>query len=202
VLKTWQWGVLIALTVAAVGAIVYTRAAPKELLLNGSGIEAKPDVQEVELMDLDGETVRLGDWSGDLKLIFFGYANCPDVCPLTMAKLAGVYEDLGAPEDLQVVMVTVDPERDTPDLLDKYVKRFHSEFVGLTGTPAQIASASARFFVASIGSEQNPDGSVSHSSHVTLVDRQGRMRLIYNQDKVGKPLKEDLEKILAQRGAW
>jgi protein SCO1/2 len=201
-LKGWQWALLIVLTAAAVGGIIYTRAAPKELVLHGSAIDAKPDVRDVELMGVDGETLRLGDRAGELQLLFFGYANCPDVCPLTMAKLAGVYEDLGAPDDLQVLMVTVDPERDTPELLDRYVKRFHNEFVGLTGAPSQIATASARFFVASIGSDQNPDGSVSHSSHVTLVDRQGRMRLIYNQDKLGKPLKEDLEKLLAQRDGW
>jgi protein SCO1/2 len=201
-LKGWQWGLLLVLAAVAVGGIIYSFAAPKELLLNGSEIEARPDVRDVELTGVDGEIVRLGDWSGELQLLFFGYANCPDVCPLTMAKLAGVYEDLGAPDDLQVVMVTVDPERDTPDLLDQYVRRFHSEFVGLTGPPGQIAAASSRFFVASIGSDRNQDGRVSHSSHVTLVDRQGRMRLIYNQDKVGKPLTEDLEMLLAQRGGW
>jgi protein SCO1/2 len=201
-LKGRQWGLLVALAAVAVGGIIYSFAASKELDPNGSEIEARPEVSDVALVAVDGDDVRLADWSGEVQLIFFGYANCPDVCPLTMAKLAGVYEDLDAPDDLQVVMVTVDPERDAPDLLDQYVKRFHGDFVGLTGTPAQIAAASSRFFVASIGSDRNPDGRVSHSSHVTLVDREGRMRLIYNQDKIGDPLKQDLLKLLAQRGAW
>ncbi|MEX2541401.1 MAG: SCO family protein [Trueperaceae bacterium] len=190
-------GVLALIAIAAVTA--YTVAGRDRLKLNGTAIDNPPGVQDVTLLGTDGETVQLGRWEGDLLLVFFGYAHCPDVCPLTMARLARTYEELGEPEDLQVLMVTVDPDRDTPEQLEKYVQRFHPDFVGLTGTPAMIADASARFYVASIGADTNPGGSVSHSSHVTLVDREGRMRLIYNQDKIGDLLKEDLGTLLAQQ---
>ena len=190
-------GILLLLTAAGVTA--YTVASQKRLELNGTAVDNPPNVQDVALRSTNGETVRLEKWQGKVALVFFGYANCPDVCPLTMAQLAGTYEELGEPQDLQVIMVTVDPERDTPAQLENYVEAFHPDFVGLTGTPAMIADASARFYAAA---RKVPDGRVSHSSHVTLVDREGNMRLIYNQDKIGNLLKEDLTKLLAQGGAW
>ena len=189
----------ILLLLIAAGVTAYTVAGQKRLELNGTAVENPPNIQDVTLRATNGETVQLGKWQGKLALVFFGYANCPDVCPLTMAQLARTYEELGEPQDLQVLMVTVDPERDTPGKLETYVERFHPDFVGLTGTPAMIAEASARFYA---GARKVPDGRVSHSSHVTLVDREGNMRLIYNQDKIGKPLNEDLTKLLAQSGAW
>src|SRR5690606_41484390 len=84
-----------------------------------------------------------GDLEGDGALVFFGFTRCPDVCPLTMAQLSSAYGAVGEPEDLKVVMVTVDPEHDTPEVVGAYVERFHPAFVGLTGTN-QIGRASCR----------------------------------------------------------
>lgn len=201
-MKRWLLPVLAASLVLGLGFIVYTLAAPKKLKLHGAVIENSVNVQDTTLIGGGGKTHRLADWQGKLVLVFFGYANCPDVCPLTMAKLARIYEDLGAPEDLQVIMVTVDPERDTAEQISNYAKGFNPDFIGLTGTPDMIAQASARFFVASVGADKNPDGSVAHSSHVTLLDRQGMMRLIYTQDNFDGMLKEDLGTLLAHRGSW
>ena len=190
-------GILVLLIAAGVTA--YTVAGQKRLELNGTAVENPPNMQDVTLRATTGQTVQLEKWQGKLTIVFFGYANCPDVCPLTMAQLAQIYEELGEPQDLQVLMVTVDPERDLPAKLENYVERFHPDFIGLTGTPTMIADASARFYA---GARKVPDGRVSHSSHVTLVDRKGNMRLIYTQDKIGAPLKEDLDKLLAQSGPW
>lgn len=191
--------------VLALGLGIYTLAAPKKLELHGTKIENPTDVGDTTLIGRDGETHRLADWQGKLVLVFFGYANCPDVCPLTMAKLARTYEALGSPEDLQVIMVTVDPERDTAEQISNYAKGFNADFVGLTGSPEAIAQASARFYVGAkriVGAEGIADGTVAHSSHVTLVDRTGRMRLIYTQDKLNGMLQEDLESLLAHKGSW
>ena len=188
----------ILLLLIAAGVTAYTVGNQKRLELNGTAIDDPPNVQDVTLRATTGETVRLEKWQGELSLVFFGYANCPDVCPLTMAQLARTYRELGEPEDLQVIMVTVDPERDNPVQLEAYVERFHPDFIGLTGTPAMIADSSARFYA---GARKVPDGRVSHSSHVTLVDREGNMRLIYNQDKIGDPLKEDLTKLWTSPGS-
>lgn len=193
-------GVLMVLALATVAALSATRMSGQRL--NGTEIKSLPNVQDVTLTATGGATVRLSEWRGDVVLVFFGYANCPDVCPLTMARLAQIYRKLGEPKELQVVMVTVDPERDRPELLERYVQRFHPDFVGLTGTQSMIATASSRFYVGSIGADANPDGRVSHSSHVTLVDPRGRMRLIYNQDKIGDALRQDLTRLLAEGNGW
>lgn len=198
-MKRLSWVALAALSVFVLGGVVLVLARPSEIELGGTSIDDPPSVRDVTLVSTTGENVQLGDWRGEMVLVFFGYANCPDVCPLTMAKLASTYRDLGEPENLQVIMVTVDPERDTPELLQNYVENFHPDFVGLTGTPQQIADASARFYATAV---ERAEGEVAHSSHVTLVDPKGQMRVIYNQDKVESVLQEDLETLLARDGAW
>lgn len=198
-LRHFFWITLAVLTVTVLAGGVILLARPDTPELHGTSLSDPPSVRDVTLASTTGEAVQLGDWQGDMMLVFFGYANCPDVCPLTMASLAGAYRDLGEPESLQVIMVTVDPERDTPEVLQNYVENFHPDFTGLTGTPQQIADASARFYAMSL---QQPDGQVSHNSHVTLVDPKGRMRVVYNQDKLDGLLREDLEMLLARNGAW
>lgn len=193
------WIALAVLVVALLAGTALLLARPDGPELHGTSLDDPPSVRDVTLASTAGEAVQLGDWQGDMTLVFFGYANCPDVCPLTMAKLAGAYRDLGEPEDVQVIMVTVDPERDTPEVLRQYVENFHPDFVGLTGTPQQIADASARFYATSL---QQPEGQISHNSHVTLVDPKGRMRVVYNQDKLDGLLQKDLEMLLARNGAW
>ncbi len=161
----------------------------------GTMIENPTPVDGAELVRGDGKTVTFpGTWQGKTLLVFFGYANCPDVCPLTMAELAKIYRDLGEPEDVQVVMVTVDPSRDTPERIQQYVKGFHPGFVGLSGDPEAIAKAASAFYATSVA---QADGRVAHNSHVTLVDHQGQMRLIYNQDNVPK-ITEDLRYVLSK----
>lgn len=164
----------------------------------GTMIENPTPVDSVELVRAGGKTVTFPDaWQGKTLLVFFGYANCPDVCPLTMAELASVHRELGEPQDLQVVMVTVDPSRDTPERLEQYVKTFHPNFVGLSGEPEAITKAASAFYATSVA---QGDGMVAHNSHVTLVDRQGQTRLVYNQDNVPK-ITEDLQYILS-RDRW
>ncbi len=164
----------------------------------GTMIENPTPVDGVELVRAGGKTVTFPDaWQGKTLLVFFGYANCPDVCPLTMAELASVHRELGEPQDLQVVTVTVDPSRDTSERIEQYVEGFHPDFVGLSGEPEAITKAASAFYATSVAQD---DGMVAHNSHVTLVDRQGQMRLVYNQDNVPK-ITEDLQYILS-RDRW
>lgn len=203
--KRWLLSALAAFLVLALGLGIYTLAAPERLELQGTKVESSTDVSDITLIGRDGETHQLADWQGKLVLVFFGYANCPDVCPLTMAKLARTYEDLGSPEDVQVIMVTVDPERDTAEQVSNYAAGFNPDFVGLTGSPEAIAQASSLFYVGArriTGADEFADGTVSHSSHVTLLDRSGKMRVIYTQDKLNGMLQEDLESLLAHKGSW
>src|SRR5680860_43981 len=94
-------GILLLLTAAGVTA--YTVGGQERLQLNGTAVDNQPNVQDVTLRATNDETVRLEMWQGKFALVFFGYANCPDVCPLTMAQLARTYEELGEPQDLQVL---------------------------------------------------------------------------------------------------
>lgn len=186
---------LVALVVGGYG-IYHAVAMSSQYEFAGTVVEQPHMVDSFELFRAGGEAVRFPDaWRGEALLVFFGYANCPDVCPLTMSELAKVYRDLDEPGDLQIVMVTVDPSRDTPERLQQYVENFHPSFVGLSGSATATVKASAAFYATSVA--QN-DGTVSHNSHVTLLDREGKMRVIYTQDNVPK-MTEDLRYVLAQQ---
>jgi protein SCO1/2 len=123
----------------------------------------------------------LNKWS----FVFFGYTHCPDVCPITLAVLKQVYEDLqqtGSAADVQVVFVTVDPERDTPEQLHDYVTYFNSDFTGVGGTPGQIAQLTGDIGIVSIRGEENTPGNylVDHTASVLLLDPEGRLISIYS----------------------
>ena len=184
---------ILAACVAAFSFYQLSRASSTELY--GTIVDSKPVVGEIELTNGDGERVKLSDYQGDVLLVFFGFTNCPDVCPMTMARLAKMYEDLGEPEDVQVAMITVDPAHDTPEVLESYVSAFHPDFAALSGSQEDIANAAKTFFIGYRGIE---DKQFIHTDTVAVLDREGRMRLVYGQDKV-KHIEDDLETVLAQR---
>jgi protein SCO1/2 len=197
--RPWLWLLPLVLVVPLLGWGIYAATAPTKLELGGNIIEKPNNMQDITLLSTDGEPYSLRSLEGKLVLVFLGYANCPDICPLTMANLARIYEDLGSPEDLQVIMITVDPERDTPEQINNYATSFNPSFIGLTGSPEAIAETATRFFAGST----NVEGDfIAHSSHVTLLDRQGNMRAIYTQDKIRDFLQDDLETLLAHKGTW
>ncbi|MEX2540235.1 MAG: SCO family protein [Trueperaceae bacterium] len=184
---------LAALGLAAYSLGVLARGVPE---LHGTELDQPPSVGDVRLQAGQGNSVRLADYAGRYLVVFFGYTNCPDVCPLTMARLGSAFRALGEPEDLQVVMVTVDPERDTPDVIDAYARRFHPAFDGLGGTREQVDAAAGRFF---IGHRDPGDGNVIHGSQVLLVDPDSRLWRVYN-DESQLYLEDDLRKLLGSAG--
>jgi protein SCO1/2 len=181
---------LLALGVAAYSLGVLARGAAE---LHGTELEQPPAVGDVDLVGGSGERVSLAEYGGRYLLVFFGYTNCPDVCPLTMARLGSTYRALGEPEGLQVVMVTVDPERDSPATVDAFAKRFHPDFDGLGGADEQIADAAERFY---IGYRDDGQGETIHGSQVLLVDRQSRLWRVYN-DENQLYLEADLRSLLS-----
>lgn len=180
--------ILAALTVAAY--VLFMQSRTRATTFYGTALEPPVKVGTFALDSVDGRKT-LGDWRGKHLLVFFGFTNCPDVCPLTMGRLADVYRELGEPEDVQVVMISVDPVTDTPERVSRYVRNYHPSFVGLTGSTSDIAVAARTFFV---GYQQLEEG-VGHTDSVALLDPQGRMRFVYSQDKVLR-LRDDLERIL------
>lgn len=168
---------VVVLTAAGVLFFVLRPAEP----VAGTELNNPVLVSGLDLVDHRGQVVDLADdFRGQVTLVFFGYTRCPDVCPLTMARLAQAYNKLERPDGLSVAMVTVDPGYDTPEVLADYVGRFHPDFVGLTGSNNQVAEAAKAFFVGFAGEAP----SLAHTDMVVVLDRDGNMRYMYGQEAV------------------
>ena len=131
---------------------------------------------EFELVDQSGRPIRDEDLRGKWQLVFFGFTACPDICPTTLSNITAVLEELGpeATRDLQPLLVTVDPERDTPPVLKDYVVPFDPRILALTGTPEQVAAALRGFRVyASKRPLEGGDYTMDHSAFIYLMDPQG-----------------------------
>ncbi len=158
--------------------------------------------KDFALTDHNGKTRTLADFRGKAVVMFFGYVRCPDVCPTTLAELKAAKDQLG--EDgkrLQVLFVTVDPERDTRDLLAKYVPAFDPSFLGLYGDAAATARVAKEFKVFYQKAPGKTPGSytVDHTAGSYVFDPQGRLRLFVRQGNVPN-LVADLKTLLDARG--
>ena len=146
-----------------------------------------------------GKPTSLEDFRGKLVLLFFGFTHCPDVCPTTLLKAAQVRKQLGADGDkMQVLFVTVDPERDTPEVLAKYVPAFDPSFIGLRGDTEQTNKA-AREFKVFFQKVPNRDGSsynVDHTAASYILDTEGRLRLFVRHTQPVEEIVADLQQLL------
>jgi len=153
--------------------------------------------KSLELADTGGKVRRLEDFRGKAVVLFFGFTHCPDVCPTTLADLAGVMKTLGPEADrVQVLFVTVDPERDTPADLDKYVKAFDARFIALRGDIAATQRVAKDFKIYFEKRRQGDTYTVDHSAQSYVVDPQGRLRLLVRHDRLAADLPDDLRTIL------
>ena len=140
-----------------------------------------PDLK-FSLPGAGGKTVSSDDLKGKTVLLFFGYASCPDICPTTMAQLTAVLQNLGdKARDVRIVFVSVDPHRDTPDILQAYVDAFNKNAMGVTGDEKQIADLARRYRVAYQIEKPKPGDDaeiydVTHSRGVYIFDNKGRAR--------------------------
>lgn len=170
-------------------------AAPK---FHATDITGAQFARDFELTDHNGQTRKLADFRGKLVVLFFGYTHCPDVCPTTLADLASAMRSLGPDADqVQVVFVTLDPERDTPGLLKQYVPAFHPAFLGLIPTAEQLKGLAAEYKVVyqkNAGSQA--DYLLDHSAHTYVYDRQGRLRLLLAYGTPAKLITQDLKALL------
>ena len=148
---------------------------------------------DFRLTDVDGHGRTLADYHGRVVVLFFGFVRCPDACPAALYKLALVMKDLGAERTrVQVLFVTLDPQRDTPDVLRGYVRGFDPSFVALTGTVADVDAAAQRFFVQYARVRQGADYTIDHSAGLAVVDAGGRLRLLARGDASVPDLVHDL----------
>ena len=154
----------------------------------------------LSLQDPDGKRRTLADFKGKVTVVFFGYTQCPDVCPTTMAELAQVKKSLGADgERIQGVFVTVDPERDTPELLKAYMASFDPSFVALRGTPDQTAAMAKEFkvFYAKVPGKAEGTYTMDHTAGSYVFDAAGKVRLFVRYGSGAEALATDLRALLA-----
>lgn len=156
------------------------------------------------LVDERGETVEADRYRGDVALLFFGYTHCPDVCPATLARLAGQLRQLpdAARDDIRVLFVSVDPARDDPERLSAYTDAFGPAIVGLTGSREQLDALTRRYRVTYGYGEQDAAGgyAVSHPSGVFAFDRDGEARLLIRDGDAPEAVRHDLERLLTEEG--
>ena len=179
---------------------LYLARSERELLteLREIGVTVYPQpiqLSEFELTDQFGNPFTEENLSGYWSILFLGYTNCPDICPLTMAELKQFYQRLDDPEikdDLRIVLVSVDAERDTPETMANYVNSFNREFIGLSGDYDSISKLASQVFVAHSVAGKMPDHSehaddadagnlIEHSSHLTIFNEAGQLQAIVRQ---------------------
>lgn len=157
---------------------------------------------DIRLTDHAGKPRSLSDFRGKVIAVFFGFTHCPDVCPTTLADLRTVMSNLGPEADrLQVLFVSVDPKRDTPEVLSKYVPSFHPSFLGLTGTPESVSKVASDFkiFVRVQPGKTPETYTVDHSAGMLVFDPQGRLRLFVNHGMAPEPMSQDFKRLLKEK---
>lgn len=178
---------------------VLAACAPAPTDFHSNDISSARYGRDWRLTDHHGQTRQLEDFRGKVVAMFFGYTQCPDVCPLSLAEMSAVMELLGADsERVQVLFVTVDPERDTPELLAEYMPAFDERFLGLYGSVDEIARVAQEFrvFYRKSGDLQG-HYTVDHSAGTYLFDPQGRLRLYARYGLDAASIAADIRSLLA-----
>ena len=195
-----------ALRALAAAALVSTTT----FVLTACKDESKPKFQGVDvtgadyakdipLKDVNGQQRSLKDFAGKVVAVFFGYTQCPDVCPTTLQEFVEVKQALGADgSKLQPVFISLDPERDTPQVLKAYLANFDESFVGLTGTPEELAAVAKDFkiFFKKVPGKTEGTYTLDHSAGTYLFDTQGRLRVYERYGAGPQLLAQDVKALL------
>lgn len=171
---------------------------PKASFVN-TDITGLDYTQHFQLTDHTGKARTMADYQGKVVLVFFGFAQCPDVCPTTLAEMVELKKQLGADGDkLQVLFVTVDPERDTQEVLADFVPAFDPSFVALRGNAEQTAQVAKDFkiFVQKVASKDGQSYTIDHTAGSYLFDPQGKLRLFVRHGRQ-EALLGDIRQLIA-----
>jgi protein SCO1/2 len=191
-------GLISFLLIAAVAAGVFLFSKP-DTFRGTTYAEPYPLASEIELRREDGTQFRLSEMRGKVVMLFFGYTSCPDVCPTTMAELKQALEKVGPKADqVQVLYVTVDPERDTPQRVQEYVNHFNPKFIGLSGSESELAKVWNDYgvFREIVEGTSAAGYLVNHTARVTMIDQQGNLRVSFPFDTPVENIVHDLELLL------
>ena len=200
--KPWQRRLAAGLAVALLGVafawfFVLPRLRPH--IFSGTIIQSTQKAPRLELNAAGGETVRMTDYEGQVVVVYFGYTFCPDICPATLSKLADAVEMLDdRADEVQVMMVSIDPLRDTPEMLAEYVTYFHPDFIGVTGdrqTVNRVATLYGVYYEANDGTVET-GYTIDHTTTVMLVDKEGFLKLVLPFEGTAEQIAADIEYFL------
>ncbi|NNJ09190.1 SCO family protein [Chloroflexales bacterium ZM16-3] len=170
----------------------------------GTEITPPKDLTDFTLPSSEGgKPLSLSDLRGKPVLVYFGYTFCPDVCPTTMAEFIRIKQDLGDQADqLAVLMVSVDPERDTPEVMQRYLKAFDPSFIGMSGDDATLRKIGGEYGL--YYERHKVEGSaaaylVDHSAAAYLIDKQGRLRMVYGYGTPHTVIAPDVQRLIAEQ---
>ncbi|HEX6925817.1 MAG TPA: SCO family protein [Longimicrobiaceae bacterium] len=187
--------VAVALLLAlAIAAATLVAGSPS---FHATTYEPPAPARDFTLTDHTGGTTSLSDLRGKPVLLFFGYTHCPDVCPMTLSLLRDALRQAGAgPEEVSVLLVTVDPARDTPEILARYVERYAPYLTGLTGSEAEIQQLLSAYGIHAEGGHEGHSGLLTHTSAVFGIDRDGMIRVLLRPEAPRDEFLADVKTLL------
>ena len=194
-----RFSISVAVSALAFSVLSLTGCTDPKVAFKGVDITGADYAKELKLSDQNGQVRKIKDFSGKLVVVFFGYTQCPDVCPTTMQELAEVKRLLGSDGDkLQAVFVTVDPERDTTPLLKAYVENFDASFVALRPTPEQLPVIAKDFkiYYKRVEGKTPTSYTMDHSAGSYTFDAQGKVRLFNRYGMGAEALAHDFKLLL------
>jgi protein SCO1/2 len=167
---------------------------------HGTVIQSPEPSYDFTLTSVDGD-VSLSDFRGKIVLIYFGYTFCPDICPGTLGNVAQALRNMGTQaDDVQLIMVSLDPERDTPEKLAEYMGHFHPSFIGVTGSKEKLDEVAALYGIF----YQKAEGSdatgylIDHTATLMVLDREGYLKLVFPFGVTAEEIADDLKYMIRQ----
>ncbi|MYM34147.1 redoxin domain-containing protein [Duganella sp. FT94W] len=191
---------LALIAVSLLAACGEKKAEAPKLTFQSTDLTGATFARDFALTDHHGKPRTMADFKGKVVVMFFGYTQCPDVCPTTMAEMSEVMKQLGPQADqVQVLFVTVDPERDTRQLLAEYVPAFDQRFLGLYGTAEQTAAVGKEFKVVynKVPGSTKDNYSIDHTAASYVFDKQGKLRLLLRPGQGTGPAVHDIKLLLS-----
>jgi protein SCO1 len=189
------------ITAVFITILALAACSEKKVAFNSVDITGAAYAQDFSLPDVDGKTRTMKDFAGKVVVVFFGFTQCPDVCPTTMAEVSAVKKALGKDSDkLQAVFISIDPERDTAPVLKAYVANFDPSFVGLRPASAEALADAAKAFkiyYKKVDGKTAGSYTMDHTAASYVFDTKGRVRLFTRYGSGADKLTEDVKQLLA-----
>lgn len=184
-------GITLLAVLIVITALLFVARRPS---LHGSVIDPPAPMPEIQLTDQNGRPFKLSSLRGKVVLLYFGYTNCPKECPLTMAHLKQAVDQLGnRSKDVQVVMISTDPTRDTRQAMKEFLDKFNPAFIGLTGTPDELAKTWKDYGVTV------ENGGETHSYFIYVIDQSGNLRETFFPDSLPADEAADVSLLLNEK---